>query len=207
MRASYDHAVEPDAADREWIRARYRPLDELCAARGEDAAPWRARIAAGEMPGSSYELDGVGLFPPGWFGLVDEAGSVAGLRAHFEERFAIAADETGALAGPDELDEAWEEYLSGAWGRVLFDPTPESAVQANRLAGSIAELLDAPAPDDPHWCRRLGARTSALAALLREGCAADRANGEPHPWDLWVAAPRRDYADVIADPDAGRAPE
>lgn len=207
MRASYDHAVEPDAADREWIRTRYPTLAELCAARGEEPDRWRARIAAGEMPGPSYELDGEGRFPPGWFGLVDEAGSVAGLRAHFEERFAIAADETGAVAGPDELDEAWEEYLSGAWGRVLFDPTPESAVQANRLAGSIAELIAAPAPADPLWCRRLGARIGALAALLREGCGADRANGEPHPWDLWVAAPRRDYADVIADPDAGSTPE
>jgi hypothetical protein len=194
--------VDGHADDDAWIRARYPTLDELCAARGDDAAVWRAEIDAGRMPGPSYELDGAGRFPPAYFGLVDAAGSVAALREHFEGRFAIASDETGALAGPDELDEAWAEYLSGSWGKLLFDPTPESAVQANRLAGSIAELLDRPAPDDPAWRRRLGARTDALAALLREGCGRDRANGEQHPWDLWVAAPRRDHADVLADPDA-----
>jgi hypothetical protein len=121
-------------------------------------------------------------------------------RAEFEERYAIAADATGALAGPDELDEAWDDYRSGAWDRLLAEPTPENAVHANRLAGSIAELLDDPAPDDAAWCRRLIARVDQLASLLREGCAADRAKGETHPWDLWVAAPRRDYADVLTSP-------
>ncbi len=121
-------------------------------------------------------------------------------RGEFEERYALAADATGALAGPDELDEAWEDYRSGAWERVLIEPTPESAVQANRLAGSIAELLDQPAPDDEAWCRRLSARVDQLATLLREGGAADQANGEAHPWDLWVAAPRRDYAEALVRP-------
>lgn len=121
-------------------------------------------------------------------------------RAAFEQRYALAADATGALAGPDELDEAWEDYRSGAWERLLVEPTPENAVHANRLAGSIAELLDAPAPADEAWCRRLSARVDQLSVLLREGCAEDRAKGEPHPWDLWVAAPRRDYADVLARP-------
>ncbi len=121
-------------------------------------------------------------------------------RAEFEARYAIAADETGALAGPDELDEAWEDYRAGRWDRLLAEPTPESAVQANRLAGSIAELLDEPAPDDKAWCRRLIARVDQLAVLLREGCEADRANGETHPWDLWVVAPRRDYAVVFGSP-------
>jgi hypothetical protein len=138
--------------------------------------------------------------------IVEEAGDLQDLRPHFEERFAIAADATGALAGPDEMDEAWEEYLSGAWGRILVEPTPESAVQANRLAGAIAELLAEPKPADPFWVRRLGARVDALAVLIREGCAGDRANGEPHPWDVWVAAPRRDYADVLASPPPDGAP-
>ena len=120
-------------------------------------------------------------------------------RAAFEERYALAADATGALAGPDELDEAWDEYASGAWDRLLVDPTPEHAVQANRLAGSIAELLDAPTPDDPDWRRRLVARVDQLASLLREG--EDTGDGdEPHPWDLWVSRPRREYPDVMTAP-------
>lgn len=121
-------------------------------------------------------------------------------RAEFEQRYALAADATGALAGPDELDEAWEDYTAGAWERLLVDPTPESAVQANRLAGSVAELLDSPAPDDPAWCRRLSARVDQLSVLLREGGVEDRAKGEEHPWDLWVAAPRREYAEALASP-------
>ncbi len=128
-------------------------------------------------------------------------------RAVFEQRYALAADATGALAGPDELDEAWDDYTSGAWERLLVDPTPENAVHANRLAGSIAELLDDPTPDDPAWRRRLSARVDQLAVLLREGCAADRANGEAHPWDLWVAAPRRDYAEVLARPTTETEPQ
>ena len=127
-------------------------------------------------------------------------------RAEFEERYAIAADATGALAGPDELDEAWDDYRSGAWDRLLAEPTPENAVHANRLAGSIAELLEEPAPDDEAWQRRLIARVDQLAVLLREGGAEDRAKGEPHPWDLWVAAPRRDYADVLARPTETEQP-
>ena len=195
--ASYDPLVDADAT---LIRSRFRTLAQLCAERGDEVAAWQAEIDAGRMPQPSYLLEEDGWFPPTYFALVDEAGDVDTLRAHFEGRYAIAADEAGALAGPDELDEAWDEYLTGGWGRMLFDPTPESAVQANRLAGSIAELLDEPVPADAAWQRRLIARVDQLAALLREGCAADRANGEAHPWDLWVVAPRREYADVLARP-------
>lgn len=192
--ASYDPSVNADAS---LIRSRFRTLIQLAAERAESVAELQLLIEQGRLPAASYELDREGWFPPSYFAVLDEAGSVDELRAHFEGRFAIASDETGALAGPDELDEAWDEYLSGAWGRILFDPTPESAVQSNRLAGSIAELLAKPAPDDPAWGRRLAARVDALAALLREGCVQDRANGEPHPWDLWVVAPRHDYAAVF----------
>ena len=193
--ASYDSLVNADAS---LIRSRFRTLAQLAEERGDDPAVWQSEIIAGRLPAASYVLDGVGYFPPRLFDLVDDADGPDGLRRCFEERFVIAADQTSALAGPDELDEAWDEYLSGAWGRLLFDPTPESAVQANRLAGSVAELLAGPAPDDPNWCRRLSARVDALAVLLREGCAADRANQEEHPWDAWVAAPRREYAAAIA---------
>lgn len=118
-------------------------------------------------------------------------------REEFEERYALAADATGALAGPDELDEAWDEYRAGAWSGVLADPTPEHAVQANRLAGSIAELLADPQPGDARWCGRLAARVDQLAALLVPG---DAAGEDPHPWEEWVSRPRREYPDVVTRP-------
>ena len=130
-------------------------------------------------------------------------------RDEFEARYALAADAMGALAGPDELDEAWDDYRSGRWALILFDPTPESAVQANRLAGSIAELLADPAPDDPAWCRRLAARVDQLAVMLREpinfALGSDpkaKLIDDEHPWERWVAAPRRDYPDAIRHPYA-----
>ncbi len=193
-------------ADARAIRSRFRTLEELAGERGENSQPWRTAVLARQLPSPSYVLDGEEFFPPTLLSLVDEAGGVEALRAHFEERFVLAADATGAVAGPDELDEAWDEYLSGAWGRILFDPTPESAVQANRLAGAVAELLADPQPTDPFWVRRLRARVDALAAVLWEGCAGDRANDEAHPWDVWVVAPRRDYADVLASPPPDGAP-
>jgi hypothetical protein len=124
-------------------------------------------------------------------------------RAAFEERYALAADAMGALAGPDELDEAWDDYAAGRWDALLDDPTPENAVMANRLAGSIAELLDAPAPDDPAWCRRLAARVDQLAVVLRDvtkGPDPFVTSEDGHPWERWVAAPRRDYAEAMRHP-------
>jgi hypothetical protein len=110
-------------------------------------------------------------------------------REEFEQRYAVAADAMGALAGPDELDEAWDDYRSGRWQDLLHEPSPENAVAANRLAGSIAELLADPAPADPAWRRRLGARVDQLAVILREGC---------DPWEEWVSRPRREYPDEVA---------
>ena len=133
-------------------------------------------------------------------------------RAAFEERYALAADAMGALAGPDELDEAWDDYAAGRWADLLHEPTPENAVMANRLAGSIAELLDAPAPDDGAWCRRLAARVDQLAVILREPPEVTKgpdpfvtSGGESHPWERWVATPRRDYAEAMRHPSGDGA--
>lgn len=188
-------------ADAASPRADYRTLRELCAHRPEDVATTLELIRSGVLPGPSYRIDGEERYASDLFRLLDEAGAPDRVRPLFEERYAVASDATGAVVGPDELDEAWEAYIAGDWGRLLVESTPESAVRANRLARSVEELLADPQPDDPRWRSRLRARTDALAALLREGSHADRADEEPHPWDRWVRGPRERYPDIVQDAD------
>lgn len=190
------------SADAAYLRHGFVALPALCAQRGALEDDARALMRAGLLPGPSYRLDGEEFFARDLFRLLDEAGSPERIRPTFEERYAVASDATGALVGPDELDEAWEAYIAGDWGRLLIEATPEAAVRANRLARSVGELLAEPAPQDARWRSRLGARTDALAVLLREGCDLDRADGDPHPWDRWVREPRERYPDIVpgADP-------
>jgi hypothetical protein len=186
--------VDADAA---YLRTSFVSLDALCAAGDRAVADARALIRAGILPGPSYRFAGDEYFAPDLFRLLDEAGAPERVRPQFEERYAIASDATGALVGPDELDEAWEAYHAGDWGRLFVEATPEAAVRANRLARSVEELLADPQPIDPRWRSRLRARTDALAALLREGCALDRVGDEPHPWDRWVRGPRTSHPDIV----------
>lgn len=192
------------SADAAYLRAGFATLAALCAERGGEEEDARVLLRAGILPGPSYRVDGEDLFARDLFRLVDEVGAPERVRPSFEERYAIASDATGALVGPDELDEAWEAYIAGDWGRLFVEATPEAAVRANRLARSVAELLVDPTPDDARWRSRLRARTDALAAVLREGCGLDRSGDEPHPWDQWVRGPRERYPDIVqgADPIA-----
>lgn len=199
------------AADADYIRGSFRLLGDLCAEHRWEEATVAALIERGLVPAASYRLDGRDYFAPDLLRLLQEVGDPAAIRPRFEERYALASDATGALAGPDELDEAWEAYSAGDWGRLLVDATPEGAVHANRLARSVAELLADPAPNDPRWASRLEARVGALALLLREGCAADRGAEEAHPWDRWVRQPHERYPDIVScvptAPDGRGEPE
>lgn len=141
-----------------------RPIDEVCGPRLAEVRGW---IAEGRYP---PPLPG-DLVPAGYLELVDEAGGIGELRGHVEGRYVIAADMFGVLAGPDELDDAWDAFLAGDWQRDLLTPTPEEVVRAARLEAAVATLLERPEPDEWRWRNRVRARAEHLAALTREGSA------------------------------------
>lgn len=121
------------------------------------------------------------------------------VRRRFEARYAIAADTYGALAGPDELDEAFEGYVSGAWASVYVEPLPESAVRARRLAAAIGRLVDDPRPDDWRWRNRLRARVDQLATILLPVDPGTVDPDDDPPWRLaYVDDVRARFADALA---------
>ncbi len=133
-------------------------------------------------------------------------GPVEVVRRRFEARYAIAADTYGALAGPDELDEAWEGFSSGAWAAVFAEPGPEVAVRASRLAAAIARLVDEPRPEDWRWRNRLRARVDQLATLLLPVDPAVLDPDADPPWRAtWVDDVRARFAEALADADADAA--
>ncbi len=175
-------------------------LDELCARRQETPERVRALIAEGRLPAASARGSaGEELFPRAYFALLDEAGSLDALRARFEARYVVAADTYGAVAGPDELDDAWYDYLAGRYGARYLDPEPESAIRAARLASSIERLLAAPAPDDWRWRDRLRGRVDALAATLRPEMPPEEDEDESLYARL-VLGPRRRFAPAFEAP-------
>ena len=164
-------------------------LEELCAGRAETPDAVRELIAAGRLPAASAVDDaGVERFPHDYFALLDDAGSVDALRDRFEARYVVAADTYGAIAGPDELDDAWYDYLAGRFGALYLDAEPESAVRARP-----PERVDrAPA-------RGAGARGLALARPARGAGA--RAGGD----GAARRAGRRRRARPVRPPRARRA--
>jgi len=191
-------------ADIAYVRHEFRPFDEVCAAADAVPAAMAALVAGGVLPQPCYVLaDGGWWVPADYLGLVGSAGGAAGLRAHFEGRYAIAADVHGALAGPDELDEQWDAYLGGWYGVLYRVPEPETAVRAARLQASLARMLAAPEADSWRWRDRVGARVDALDAIYRPGCDIDREQlGGELPRDRWVAAVIEQYGVLRGPPPA-----
>ncbi len=139
-----------------------RPVSAVC---GERLSEIRVYVAEGRYP---PPLEG-DLVPVDYLRLLAEAGGIGGLRAHVEGRYVIAADTYGAVAGPDELDDAWDAFLRGDWLRDLVEATPENAIRVDRLVAAVGRLLAEPAPDDWRWRNRLRARADHLAAIARPG--------------------------------------
>src|SRR3954470_15390263 len=79
-------------ADVEYITAGFVTLESLCTLRPESPEDIRALIGDGRLPRPAYVLrDGTEMFPPDYFSLVDAAGGVDALPAHFERRYLRAA--------------------------------------------------------------------------------------------------------------------
>ena len=151
-----------------------RPIDEVCGPRLAEVRSW---IAERRYP---PPLEG-DLVPPDYLALVDEAGGIDQLRASVEGRYVIAADMFGVLAGPDELDDAWDAFLDGDWLRDLVTATPEEVVRVARLVTAVERLLENPQPEEWRWVNRLRARADHLRALTRPG-------SEPHEFALAALA-------------------
>jgi hypothetical protein len=156
-------------SDLRYLAAEYRTLDELCSGRAETPGQVRALIDGGRLPAPAYlPPDGVARYPPDYFALVDDAGSVDALPGRFRDRHLAAS---GSAA---EADEDWSGYLSGQYGICLWEVTPEAMVRKTRLIARIEELVGRPAPEDRTWRADLRAAVVALDALERPFTDFDR---------------------------------
>jgi hypothetical protein len=183
------------AADIEYVRANYRPLDELCSEHGRQAEEIRALIRDKALPAASYVLpDGTEMVPDEYFQLVDEAGGPKRLRQEFERRHEAAG-------GPaSELQEDWDGYISGLYAVCLRHVSPETIVRKGRLVTSVGRLLADPAPEDEAWRERLRAEVDELDALEREFSPdLDRKRFERPPTrDQLIVAARERYPELFA---------
>jgi hypothetical protein len=186
-------------ADVRYIRTNFRPLEALCEDRVESPADVRTLIAAGRLPQPTYVLDdGTEMFPPDYFGLVDDAGGVDALRAEFERRFAAAAERYGGLEHEAELAEEWAFYLSGEYGACVRRLTPEEMVRKDRLVKRVDGLLADPRPDDEDWARELRERVDELDSVEREFAPFDRIRfGGPVSRDRLITAARERYPEIF----------
>jgi Family of unknown function (DUF6058) len=187
-----------------YIEANYSTLEALCAGRRESPADVEASIASRRLPGPSYVLDdGTPMFPADYFRLVDEAGGVEKLPAHFAARHRQAVNTERART--NELERDWQAYLDGTYGVCLRQVTPETIVRKSALVSSLCELLMLPRARDPEWRRALRAHVDELDAL--EGDFApdyDRGDAQDRPptRDLLIVAARERYPDVFDDEHA-----
>jgi Family of unknown function (DUF6058) len=186
-------------ADLTYLSANYVALEELCADRQEAPDEILALIEARRLPQPSYVLaDGTGMFPADYFRLVDEAGGIEALEAHFAARHRQATLARDAAA--KELERDWEWYLDGTWGICLQDVTPETIVRKNTLVWSLSELLMCPRPGSSEWRRSLREQIDELDALERDFAPDwDRGDAQERPptRDLLIGAARERYPDLF----------
>jgi hypothetical protein len=184
------------SADIAYIRANYFTLDELCVGRRESADEVDELIEQGMLPAPSYVFDDqTAMFPADYFVLVDQAGGIENLRAHFELRHHGAG---GAVA---ELESDWRGYIEGVYGVCLRYVLPETIVRKGELVDSLSQLLAEPQPDDRRWRARVRRAVCELDVLERE-FAPDYDRGarfeRPPTRDLLISATRKRYAELFA---------
>jgi hypothetical protein len=194
-RARLDAVPVLTPADRDYIRADYFTLDELCAGREESPGEIRGLIARELLPAPSYVVEGLEFFPADYFVLPDQAGGPERLREHFDERYrAAGGDETG-------IEEDWRGYIEGIYGVCLEQVLPETIIRKEALVVSLTGLLERPEPDDPSWRARLRREVWELDALEREFAPDyDRSGRFPRPptRDRLIRAARERYGALLA---------
>ncbi|MBY8872733.1 hypothetical protein K7640_12900 [Micromonospora sp. PLK6-60] len=165
-------AEEPSfsSSDLAYLNTEYRTLEQLCAGRDETPGDVRELIAAGRLPQATYVLpDGVELYPPDYFALIDDAGGVDELFERFRSRYAAASSDL-----PDDLNETWQGYLSGQFGKCLWSVTPEAMAEKTRLMNAIEALVGASEEVSEVWRTALRGNVDRLDALERPFTEYDR---------------------------------
>jgi hypothetical protein len=183
------------AADREYIRRNFSTLAAVCQRHGDIVDDVKKLMTASRLPGPSYIVDGIEFVPADYFDLIDEAGSVAGLKDYFLARY----DAAGGAAS--EREETWDEYLSGIYGVCLRRVSPETIARKNELVAQIEELLAAPEEEDERWRQQLRERVNELDELEREFSPDyDRSARFPKPptRDRLINGARVRYPEVFA---------
>lgn len=189
------HVTEPalTQSDIRYVLAEYRTLAELCRGRAETVTEVAGLIEAGRLPRPTYVLpSGEARFPPDYFALLDDAGSVAALPAHFRGRYL-------AVGPAEDADEDWDGYLSGQFGVCLWRVTPESMAEKNRLVRTLDRLLAAPAEADREWLAELRVAVDALDALERPFTDFDRQRWGDTGRDRYITRVRAAYPAAFSD--------
>lgn len=174
-----------------YVRNEFATLPEVCAGRRETPELVRELIRARRLPAPSYVLaDGSEMVPADYFSLVDEAGGVDGLEAHFRARHK-----------GEDVDRDWAAYLDGTYGVCLRRVTPENIVRKGQLAAQIEALLLAPAPEDSGWRYELRRAVDELDGLERPFSPDfDRTGFAQVPSrDRLIDLPRTTYAEIWAE--------
>jgi Family of unknown function (DUF6058) len=182
-------------ADVAYIRANFRPFDEVCRARGEDVEAMRAMVRERCLPAPSYVLpDGTEMVPADYFALTDEAGGPERLRVEFERRHRAAGGAT------DEIEEDWQGYIEGVYGICLRSVSPETIVRKSQLVQSIGALLECPVVDDAAWRAQLRREVDELDELERDFSPDyDRQRVDrPLSRDLLIGGVRLRYPELFA---------
>jgi len=178
--------------DLAYLRAEYRMLEDLCVDRSDSPEKTRDAIAAGRLPQPTYVLpEGIELFPPDFFALLDSAGSLAELSNHFTDRHRQAATAVDIPTSASEHE--WTNYLSGLYGACLRQVTPEAMVAKEQLIWRIETMTAAARPDDDAWVTELREAVDALDAIERPFTDYDRQRWGGTSRDSHITAVREKY--------------
>jgi len=147
-----------------------------------------------KLPLPAYVLDdGTELVAADYFALVDDAGQVQSLHAHFVDRYRRAVASHGDGVADVAVEEEWQGYLSGAYFVCLRCVTPEAVFRKGWLMTQIERLLADSRPDDPQWRARLTTFVDELDALEREFAPYDRRRWGPVSRDRLITGVREQY--------------
>jgi hypothetical protein len=181
------------SSDLAYLSREYRTLEQLCSGRDETPGHVRELIAAGLLPEATYVLpDGVELYPPDYFALVDDAGGVDVLSEHFRSRYAAASKDL-----PDDVNETWQGYLSGQFGICLWSVTPEAMAEKTRLMNAIEALIAAPEDASELWRTTLREKVERLDALERPFTDYDRRRWGDTSRDRCITRVRQSFPAVF----------